>query len=122
MMNSRQKGSIGVAQAIVYFTMAGYTISVPISEAQRYDLIIERDGILQRVEVKTTFYRKREHRPFEAHMKTCGGNQVTTYLNEKDCELVFIWCGDGTNYLFPTEVVAGYDKIYLSNKWDEYKI
>lgn len=35
--------------AINYFTVNGYTISLPINDTQWYDLIIEKNGIFETV-------------------------------------------------------------------------
>jgi hypothetical protein len=32
---------------------AGYLVSIPFGEDHRYDLVVEKDGILSRVQVKT---------------------------------------------------------------------
>lgn len=54
-MNTRKQGDIGTSFAIAYFCSNGYTVSIPISDSQPYDLVIEKSGILQRVQVKTCF-------------------------------------------------------------------
>lgn len=42
--------------AIAYFSTNGYTVSIPLNDTQDYDLIVEKNGILQRVQVKATGY------------------------------------------------------------------
>ena len=37
---------------------AGYRVAIPFGEDQRYDLIIEKDNVLSRVQVKTGRLRK----------------------------------------------------------------
>ena len=39
--------------AINYFTIKGYTISLPINDTQWYDLIIEKDGIFENLDLYT---------------------------------------------------------------------
>lgn len=121
-MNTRQKGAVGVAKAIAYFADNGYVVLIPVSEAQRYDLVIEKDGVLQRVEVKSSNHKTGRGVSYRVHLKTCGGRQKTTFLSVQDSELVFISSGDGSQYLFPTRVLEGRDSIYLSSTWDEYKL
>ena len=40
--------------AINYFTCQGYTVSLPLNDTQWYDLVIEKEGILQTVQCKAT--------------------------------------------------------------------
>lgn len=38
--------------AIAYFSTNGYTVSIPLNDTQDYDLVVEKDNILQTVQVK----------------------------------------------------------------------
>lgn len=53
-MTSNQKGNIGEAKAILYFTAEGYTVFTPLGVATPFDLIIYKDGLLKRVSVKSS--------------------------------------------------------------------
>jgi len=44
-INRKQIGRIGLSMAINYFTLKGYTVSIPMNDTQWYDLIIEKNGI-----------------------------------------------------------------------------
>lgn len=50
----KQTGRIGLTMAINYFTIQGYTVSLPINDTQWYDLIVEKDGIFKTVQCKAT--------------------------------------------------------------------
>jgi hypothetical protein len=50
-MNSNQKGDIAEAEAIAKFMQLGYTVSEPINDHSRYDLIID-NGNLNKIQVK----------------------------------------------------------------------
>ena len=56
-METQIKGDKAVAAIIYKLTKAGYTISLPITESAEYDLVIEKEGKIERVQVK---YSKRE--------------------------------------------------------------
>ena len=43
-MDNKQKGSLAVASAISYFVSNRYTVSVPLSDTAKYDLVVEQDG------------------------------------------------------------------------------
>ena len=53
-MNEQKiKGLTTELQCQTYFTQKGYNVSVPLGEDCRYDLIVDIEGILIRVQVKT---------------------------------------------------------------------
>lgn len=52
--NPRKQGEIGFSDAIGWFGRRGLTVSVPLGDAQAYDLIVDLDGKLARVQVKTS--------------------------------------------------------------------
>lgn len=89
-MNSKQKGAIGVAYAIAYFTERGYAVFTPVSDVSRFDLVIEKSGTLSRVEVKTT---NRDNGKID--LRTMGGNTSWSGEVKKvsavDCDIVFLY-------------------------------
>jgi hypothetical protein len=48
-ISRKQIGRIGLTMAINYFTINGYTVSLPINDTQWYDLIIEKNSIFETV-------------------------------------------------------------------------
>ena len=85
-MNSKKQGAIGVAFAISHYTAQEYAVFIPVSDTSRFDLIIEKDGKLSRVEVKTTKSKLID-------LRTSGGNQswnkVYKKISSEDCDKVF---------------------------------
>ena len=51
---NRDKGRAGLSLAIAYFGSNGYTVCLPINDTQWYDLIVEKDGVIQTVQCKFT--------------------------------------------------------------------
>jgi len=75
--------------AINYFTIKGYTISIPLNDTQWYDLIIEKDGIFKTVQCKATFTENSK-----IDLRSTGGTKGSTYdnvLNHKD-NLDYLFC------------------------------
>jgi PD-(D/E)XK endonuclease len=122
-MNTKQLGARGLGAAIAFFTKNGYNVSIPITDTQRYDLVIETDNQLQRVEVKSSSFQRKN---YECKLSTCGGNQSGAgrikYLSSKECDLVFIYCDNGVQYLFPSSLLDGKGTISLAPKYDDYKV
>jgi hypothetical protein len=52
-MNSTQIGAIGEARLLYEAAKRGYKVAIPVGHDWRYDVIVERDGNLERVQVKT---------------------------------------------------------------------
>ena len=55
--NFKQQGNIGMAYAIAYYTKLGYVVSIPLTDSQDYDLIIDTGIKLLKVQVKTTDFK-----------------------------------------------------------------
>ena len=54
MRDTQRKGDIAVSRAIATFTKAGFDVSLPITESAAYDLIIDTNEGLKRVQVRFT--------------------------------------------------------------------
>jgi hypothetical protein len=52
-MNSKMKGDISEARALFEFLKLGVPVSLPYGDNQRYDMIAEFNGKLNRIQVKT---------------------------------------------------------------------
>lgn len=89
-MNTKEQGAIAVAQAISFYTKLGYAVFTPISDTSRFDLIVEKEGILFRIEVKSC---SRENGQFE--LATKGGNQSWSgevkRITSSNCDKVFLY-------------------------------
>jgi hypothetical protein len=51
-MDNKRKGNLAVASAIKHFVSAGYTVSIPLMDTAKYDLVVERGSIFQAVQCK----------------------------------------------------------------------
>jgi hypothetical protein len=52
--NSKKQGDAGLGQAIAYFTMKGHDVALPLTDSADWDMIVEINGSLKRVQVKTS--------------------------------------------------------------------
>ncbi len=55
--NSKQQGDVGLAIAIAWFAKNGYRVSIPLTDSQDYDLVIEVETRFYSVQVRTTYYK-----------------------------------------------------------------
>ena len=44
-MDNKHKGNLALASAITHFITKGYTVSIPLADTAKYDLVVERDNI-----------------------------------------------------------------------------
>lgn len=100
-MSRKQTGRIGLSMAINYFTIKGYTISLPINDTQWYDLIIEKDGIFETVQCKAT-----ETKESTIDFRSTGGTKGTEYdnvYNHKELDYLFCVNKDLNMWLIPVK-------------------
>lgn len=122
-MNSKQLGNIAIGEAIAYFTSHEYVVSIPLNDSQRYDLVVDEDGQLFKIQVKYTAAQR--HGAWVATLKTCGGNKTRSTVKRFDpleCDFLFIVCGDGSRYLLPSEVVKTTSSLSLGKKYSQYQV
>lgn len=108
MQDNKSKGRAGLSLAIAYFSLQGYTISVPLNDTQWYDLVIEKDGKFETVQCKFTGSKDKV-------IKLCsaGGTKGEVYDNILNHPVNWLFCveDDLTMYLIPME-----DLIKAGNK------
>lgn len=119
--------------AIGWFACAGYTVCVPLTDSQGYDLIVD-DGEhgLQRVSVKTTTRTNRVGRAklqggsaYVVGLRTQGGNKSQFKIrpfNHLGTELLFVACANGDRYLVPTSEFTETSELTLGKRFDKFKI
>lgn len=124
-MNTKQQGDIGVAKAIYFYTTNGYSVSIPNTDNTKYDLIVDKDGQLDRVQVKTTTFKVASG-SYQVMLRTMGGNQswngIYKRIEKDEVDVVFVVCEDGNTYEFPSEVVHGKSTITLGKLYDQYRV
>lgn len=121
-LNTKKQGDAGLGVAVGWFAATGYTVAIPLTDSQPYDLIVDRDGRLRRVQVKTTTYRPKG--AFAVSLTVKGGNRSGTgkikKLDPSTVDDVFVLTGDGKMYLIPVEHVGQY--FTLSSRFDVFEV
>ena len=124
-VNSRQLGDRGEISAVGWFAAKDATVAWPLNHSPHWDLIIEWDGVVHRVQVKTsTCYVRRR---WSVAICTRGGNQswngVTKRFNASLCDLLFVHVGDGRRWVIPAKAVEAGRAICLGGpKYSEWEI
>lgn len=120
---NKEKGKASLGIAIGYFSSNGYTVSIPLNDTQDYDLIIERDGKLQTVQVKSTSC-KTKYGTYQVSLKSCGGTRGVTYKTVVDTkvDLLCIVTDNIDIYVIPVNKIKNLSTINLCDKYQKYKI
>ncbi len=116
-MNSRKQGDVGTGYAVAYFLSQGYTVAIPMSDSQTYDLVIERKGRFNRVQCKTSF-KKNKNGSYQVELRTISntrGKKLEIRKPSKDnFDVLFVTDGDGNMYTFPSSEIDGHGSISLA--------
>jgi hypothetical protein len=56
--NPRKQGDVGLGSAVGWFAANGYTVSLPLTDSQDYDVVVDDGEGLARVQVRTTRHRQ----------------------------------------------------------------
>ena len=100
---NKDQGNIGLAKAMYELQVLGYRISIPFTENQNYDLIVDKDDKLYRVQIKTT-KQKSPYGISKVNLRTLGGNQSFKTIKKRkvgDYELLYVLTDENISYLIP---------------------
>ena len=98
-----QLGRIGLSMAINYFTINGYTVSLPLNDTQWYDLVVEKDGKFYSVQCKAT-----QTSDDTINMRSTGGTNGAEYdniLNHSELDYIFAVNKELECWLIPMDAI-----------------
>ena len=119
----KEQGCIGEAKAIYEYTRLGYIVSKPLKDCD-YDLIIEKNNILKRIQVKTTI-QKPKGKYFVCNLRVLGGNQsfnTAKNRNPNSYEELFVLANNSDCWSIPTTEFAALTTLTLDTRFNKYKI
>lgn len=122
--NPRMQGNAGLGIAIAYFSRVGVRVAIPLTDSQPYDLIIDNDNRVERVQVKTTTLRD-PYGCYLVSLQTVGCNTkevVKRDFHPTDYEWLFVVCGDACVYMIPTEAITARTQVYLGRKYEAFRL
>lgn len=120
---NREKGNTSLGIAIAYYASNGYTVSIPLNDTQDYDLIVDKDNILKKVQVKSTAC-KTKYGNYQVALKSCGGTKGKTYKTviKTNIDELFILTGDLNMYILPIEDLKNESTLNICEKYQKYKV
>lgn len=123
-INYKKQGDIGMSYAIAYYSKLGWTVSIPITDSQDYDIVVD-DGVnIFKVQVKTTTQRAKNG-IFRVSLRTNGGNKsrlCNKLFDSNKCDLLFIMTNCGDLFSIPRNEIYSTTQINLTDKYLSYKV
>lgn len=121
-LNSKQKGNIGIGAAIAFFTKSGFNVSIPLTDSQSYDLVIEKDNEFKRVQVKYTS-SKVPSGNYKVELRSVSGSTRKVYktVDSTNTDLLFI-STDDYNLLVDAKDVTKNQWILTQSVIEKYKV
>jgi hypothetical protein len=125
--NSKKQGDAGLGQAIAYFTLKGYDVALPLTDSADWDLIVETENGLQRVQVKTSGqFKPSGNEVFSLSVQ--GGNQSWNgkrkIVSDQNYDLLFLHhLVSGKQILIPKNVANEVrSSLTLCEKYSQYVV
>jgi hypothetical protein len=123
--NTKKQGDVGLGVAIGYFTEIGWTVCVPLTDSQDYDLVVDDGNHRIRVQIKTTTY-KRNPGNYVVSLTVKGGNRTSVgkikKFDKEAVDALFIATGDGGRYYIPIRELIPVSTVTLSTKYDRFRV
>lgn len=116
-----KQGLLTEYEAAAWYTQNGYTVCWPMFSQSPYDFIVEKDGCLKRVQVKTptwsrsgTFSYLQCRLGKDLRVKTLENKDASGCRYKDSCdELIFIEKDTGEIWVFPVEVLEHTSNVCL---------
>lgn len=119
--NTKKQGDMGLGAAIFHFTNLGQTVAIPLTDSQDYDLIVDLDNSLKKIQIKSCSFKRRY---YEVNLSVKGGNRTSIgnikRFNNSNCDYLFIITGKFEKYLIPTKDLSAKCNLVLGPKYQKY--
>jgi hypothetical protein len=119
------QGNVGVARAVYEYTKRGYTVLAPLSDSDKYDLVVDIDGDLKKVQVKTSRHQTSTG-GYEVTLATKGGNRKMNTIRKRsqgDYDELFVLIETGECWSIPTSALkAKHALMVTAPKYSLYKM
>ena len=121
--SNKEKGNAGLGIAIAYYSANGYTVSIPLNDTQDYDLIVDKNNVLKKVQVKATSC-KTKYNKYQVALKSCGGTKGETYKTIIDTKIdeVFIVTDTMEMFIIPIEEIKNKTTLNLCEKYEKNRV
>lgn len=118
------QGSIGMSAAIYKLTQLGYRVAIPLVDNQEYDLIVDIEKTLCKVEVKSTSVKSVSN-SWAVQIKKVRSNRTTNVISGFDSSLVdfmFVYTTEGDCFFIPAEDIDTKNQLTVPGKFECYRV
>lgn len=121
--SNKEKGNSALGIAIAYFSTNGYIVSIPLNDTQDYDLIVDKNNKVEKIQVKSTGCITK-YGKYQVALKNCGGTKGKMYKTviETNIDKVFIVDKEKNMYLIPKDLIENKLTINLCEKYSKFKV
>jgi len=118
--NTKQQGNVGIGKCISWATQLGYTVCIPLNDSQNYDLVVEINNKLLKIQVKTSRYKNK----YGKYIVDLRSTSIYTNKNfdSSTVDYVFITTEDNSCYLIPSCEVITKTAITINSESEKYKL
>lgn len=120
---NKEKGNTSLGIAIAYYASNVYTVSIPLNDTQDYDLLVDKNNVIKRIQVKSTGC-KTKYGNYQLALKSCGGTKGKAYKTviETNIDELFALTEDLKIYIIPKEKINNKTTLNLCDKYEEYRV
>jgi hypothetical protein len=130
LINRTRQGDLGEGSAVDWFLRQGAVVALPLGYSPDYDVIVDLDGRLARVQVKTSVVQRPTSAGdvrYRVFIATMGGNRswngLVKRFDSSRFDLLFALCGNGRRWLIPSNRIDAQRVIALGgSKYSEFEI
>ena len=115
---NKEKGNTALGMAISYFVAHAYIVSIPLNDTQDYDLVVDKDNKIEKIQVKACGC-KTKYGIYQVALKSCGGTTYKTVINT-NIDKLFIVNERKEMYLLPKKDINNNSTLNLSEKYKKY--
>jgi hypothetical protein len=126
--NSKKQGDVGLVLAIAWFETHGYSVSIPLTDSQDYDLVADMEDCLKKVQVRTSYHQKQENGAYIVSLRVIGGNRSgidsRKYLIDTNVDYLFVVLENRAMYLIPKDAITNRRAItfYRGSPYEQYRV
>lgn len=119
MRETQLKGDTATTQAIATFTRLGHDVSVPVTESASYDLVVDLNGQLKRVQCKWCGAKDWSVGLRKIHSNSTG--YVVKRYERDSFDMLYVLRSDGEEFLF-TQDLSGRNSIRVTKENDKLAV
>ena len=112
MLNTKQQGNITEIECMLAFLKLGYNVLTPYGDCERYDFVVDIDGILHKIQVKSANINHIDegYISFKTANKTSQNGKAVRHCYTKKEIDYFMTNYNNQCYLIPVEECSKYEK------------